>query len=210
MHALHQHDKPFVLGLTGGVATGKTVVAEMFETFGAKTIDFDTLSRIVVEPGKPAWNEIVAFFGQRVLRPDTTLDRKKLAEIVFRDTQKRKTLESFVHPRVAEEFTRAATEYAGESPDTVIQAVVPLLFETNMQSVFDRVVVVYAPEEVQIERVVERDGINRDAAADMISSQWPIEDKKSRGDFVIDNSGSLGETRKQVEIVWTELKRIQK
>ena len=209
MHVMGGSDRAFLLGVTGGIATGKTVVAEMIEELGAHTIDFDVLSRTVVEPGKRAWKEIVACFGEHILCEDGTLDRKKLADVVFNSKEQRAQLETFVHPRIAEEFAALVTEYTSREPEPVIQAVVPLLFETEMQRVFDRVLVVYAPEEVQIERLIERNSIDRQRAATMLDSQWPIEKKKDLGDFVVDNSGSLDQTRAQVEDVWKQLQRIR-
>ncbi len=209
LHAIRGQDNRLLLGLTGGIATGKSVVAEMFEELGARIIDFDVLSRTVVEPGKQAWQEIVAFFGEQVLHEDKMLDRKKLSEIVFQDMEKRKKLESFTHPRIGEEFVRLVNEYGAEDPDVIIQVVVPLLLETNMQFIFDKLLVVYSPEDVQIDRLVKRDEISREAAASMLASQWSIEEKKSYADFVVDNSGPLDDTRRQVEQVWTELKKVQ-
>jgi dephospho-CoA kinase len=210
MESPGQTGAPFLLGVTGGVATGKTTVAKMFEELGARTIDFDMLSRLVVEPGKQAWKEIVDCFGEEVLLEDRTLDRRKLAEIVFRDEKKRKKLESLIHPKVGEEFMRRVAEFAAHDPNGIVQAVVPLLFEVNMQSLFDKVLLVYAPEETQIERLVGRDGISRDMAAIVLASQWPIEKKRELADFIVDNSGSLEPTRKQVEQIWEELNRPQK
>jgi len=209
IESLRQKGTPFLLGVTGGVATGKTVVAEMFEELGAPTVDFDLLSRLVVEPGQQAWKEIVNYFGEGVLREDGTLDRSKLAMIVFQDEEKRKKLEGFVHPRVGEEFLKLVANYAADDTNTIVQAVVPLLFEVNMQSTFDKVLLVYAPEETQIERLVKRDGISRDMAAIVLASQLPIENKRDLADFIVDNSGSLEQTRAQVEQIWDDLKRVQ-
>ena len=123
--------------------------------------------------------------------------------------EKRKKLESFAHPRIGQEFVRLVYEHASKNPDAVIQVVVPLLIEFNMQHIFHKILVVYIPEEMQIERLMTRDGIPRDMAANMISAQMPIEEKRGYADYVVDNSGSLEETRKQVEKIWGELKKIQ-
>jgi len=209
VHVMGGSDRSFLLGVTGGIATGKTVVAEMIEELGARTIDFDVLSRTVVEPGKPAWTEIVDYFGEHILRKDRSVDRKKLADIVFENKEKREQLERLLHPRIGEEFTRIVAEYTSRGPESVIQAVVPLLFETDMQHLFDKVLVVYAPEEVQIERLMERDTIDCQSAAAMLASQWPIEKKKGLGHFVVDNSGSLDRTRAQIEDVWRHIDQIR-
>ena len=198
-----------LLGLTGSIATGKSTVAKMFEELGAKTIDFDVLSRVVVEPRKPAYNDIVAFFGKQVLNKDKTLNREKLREIVFRDLEKKRKLESFQHPRIGEEFVKLVGQYAGKDPNAIIQAVVPLLIEVNMHPLFHHVLMVYATEAEQKRRLIERDGISEEMAMNMINSQLSVDDKKGYCDLVIDNSGSLEETRKHVEAVWKKLKKIQ-
>ena len=210
INMLRGNDNRILLGVTGSIATGKTAVAEMIEELGAKTIDFDVLSRVVVEPGKPAYKDIVAFFGKQVLRPNKTLDREKLREIVFRDLEKKKKLESFQHPRIGEEFFKLVEQYASEDPNAVIQAIVPLLIETNMQAIFHHIVMVYASEEEQKKRLIERDGLTEDMAMNMIRSQLSVEEKKGYCDLIVDNSGSLEETRQQVEELWKKLKKIQK
>ncbi len=203
-------DNRLVIGVTGSIATGKSTVAAMLEELGAKTIDFDVLSRVVVEPGKPAYEDIVAFFGKQVLNKDKTLNREKLREIVFRDLEKKKKLESFQHPRIGEEFVKHVEQYAGEEPAAIIQAVVPLLVEGNMQPIFHHVLMVYATPEEQKRRLIERDGLSEEMAMNMINSQISVEDKKGYCDLVVDNSGSLDETRKQVEAIWKKLKKNQK
>ena len=203
-------DNRILLGVTGGIASGKTAVARMLEELGAPIIDFDVLSRVVVEPDKSAWKEIVAYFGEQVLQEDKTLDRKKLSEIVFRDLEKRKKLESFIHPRIFGEFTRLVKEFAAQDPGAIIQAVVPLLYEVNLQYLFHKVLLVYTPEEIQIERLMKRDGISREMAVNILSSQLPLEEKRSYADFIVDNSGSLEETKKQVQEIWEKLKKLPK
>ena len=157
-------DRRVLLGVTGGIASGKTVVSRMLEELGARTIDFDLLSRVVVEPGKPAWKEVVAYFGEQVLLEDKTLDRKKLSEIVFRDPEKRKKLEGFIHPRIYEEFSRLVKEFAAGDPEVIIQVAVPLLIEANLQHFFHKTLLVYIPAEMQIERLMDRDHVSREMA----------------------------------------------
>lgn len=207
---LRKEDPRILLGVTGGVASGKTTVARMIEDLGAPTIDFDHLSRVVVEPHKPAWKEIQAYFGKQVLRADNTLDRGKLAQIVFRDPAKRKKLESFLHPRIFNEFTRRAKAFKAKDPHAIIQVVVPLLFEAQMQDFFDKILLVYIPPAMQTDRLIKRDRISMEMAENIINAQWPMEEKKGYADFIVDNSGTLGETKRQVREVWRELKRMQK
>jgi dephospho-CoA kinase len=204
-----ENDNHLLLGVTGGIASGKTVVAKMLEGLGAPLIDFDVLARQVAEPGKPAFTLIVDYFGKEVLQGDGTLDRKKLSKIVFQDTEKRNQLEGFTHPPIYEAFLKRVKAITEKDPEAIIQAVVPLLIEKNLQSIFDKVLVVYVPEQQQIERLVERDGISRKEAAHMLKAQLPINEKLAYADFVVNNGGSMEETKKQVEEVWRELRRLQ-
>ena len=209
LETLRGKDNRLLLGVTGGIATGKTVVSKMLEEMGTPIIDFDIIARQVVEPEKPAWQEIVAYFGEQVLQEDRNLDRKKLSDIVFQDLEKRKKLEEFTHPRISEEFVRQVNEITDRNPDAIIQVAIPLLIELNLQYRFHKILVVYAPKEMQIERLMKRDGITRDAAANILKAQLPIDEKIGYADFVIHNEGSLEETKKQVEGLWESLKKIQ-
>ncbi len=203
-------DQRVLLGVTGGIASGKSTVARMLEELGAPIIDFDLLSRVVVEPGKEAWKDIVAFFGEQVLNPDKTLDRKKIAEIVFRDAEKRKKLEGYIHPRIYEDFKTQVKELTQKDPQAIIQVVVPLLIEANLQHLFHKILVVYVPEEIQIQRLMERDRIPREMARSILSAQLSIEEKKTYADYVVDNSGSPENTKKQTREVWRKLQEYQK
>jgi dephospho-CoA kinase len=207
---LRGKDRRVLLGVTGGIASGKSTVARMLEELGAPIIDFDVLSRVVVEPEKPAWRDVVAFFGEQVLNEDRTLDRKKISEIVFRDAEKRKKLEGFTHPRIYEEFTKRVKEITQQDPQAIIQIVVPLLIEANLQHLFHKLLVVYVPEEVQIQRLMKRDLITRETALNILSAQMPIEEKKTYSDYCLDNSGTIEETKKQVLRVWEEIKEYEK
>jgi len=123
------NDHRLVIGVTGSIATGKSTVANMLEELGAPIVDCDILSRLVVEPGKPAWEDIVSFFGEEVLQEDKTLNRKKLGEIIFQDAAKRKKLESIQHIRILDEMARLVEEHVGRNPNAIVQGVVPLLIE---------------------------------------------------------------------------------
>jgi dephospho-CoA kinase len=200
-------DNRLLVAVTGGIASGKSVVSKMLEDLGVPIIDYDVIAREIVEPGKPAWKDIVACFGERVLKEDRQIDRKNLSDIVFRDPEKRKQLESFTHPRIIEEGARQADEIARKDPDAIIQVAVPLLIEINLQDRFHKVLLVYVPRETQIERLMKRDGIAREAAESILKAQLPIDEKLRYADFVIHNEGTLEETRRQVEQVWEELKK---
>jgi dephospho-CoA kinase len=203
------NDQRLLLGVTGSIATGKSTVATLLEELGARTIDFDVLSRVVVEPGKPAWEDIVAYFGQQVLNEDQTLNREKLREIVFRDLEEKKKLEGFLHPRISEEFIKQVDEYTRKDPKAIIQAIVPLLIETNMQAFFHNILMVYASEDEQKIRLMARDGCSEEMALNMIRSQLSVEEKKGYCDLIIDNSGTEKETRQQVEKLWKKLEKLR-
>ena len=210
INALKGDDNRLLLGVTGSIATGKSTVARMLEELGAPMIDFDALSRVVVEPQKPAWNDIVTHFGRQVLLDDETLDREKLREIVFHDMEERKKLEGITHPRIGEEFFKLVDLYARKEKDPIIQVVIPLLIETNMQAMFDNLLMVYVPEEEQLRRLVKRDQTTEELALKIIRSQMPVEEKRGYCDLFIDNSGTIDETRERVEQLWEELRRIQR
>jgi len=203
-------DGRVLLGVTGGIASGKSTVARMLQELGAAVIDFDVLSRVAVEPGKEAWKDIVAFFGEQVLQEDKTLDRKKLSAIVFRDPEKRKKLEGFIHPRIYAEFAARVRELTQKDPRAVIQAVVPLLIEANLQPLFHKILVVSVPEEAQIRRLMERDGISQETARSILAAQLPLAEKEGYADYLVDNSGSIEETKRQVLAVWEKVKEFRK
>lgn len=195
-----------LLGVTGGIASGKSTVANMLEELGAPIVDLDIIARQVVEPGRPAFEEIVEYFGKQVLQQDGYIDRKKLSGIVFSDLEKRKRLEGFTHPRIMEEMSRHVNEIADRAPGSIIQVAVPLLIELNLQYIFHRVLLVYIPPEMQIERLAERDGITKEEAANILKAQLPIDEKVGYADIVIHNDKTLEETRKQVDELWEMLK----
>jgi dephospho-CoA kinase len=164
-------------GLTGGIATGKSTVSGMLSEAGAKIIDADKIARDVVEPGTPAYRDIVAFFGRAILLSDGTLDRKGLGDIIFNDPEKKKRLDAIVHPRVYQRTEARIAEIAAKSPDAVIILDIPLLLETGMRRNLAEVIVVYVPEDLQLQRLMARDQIDAEAALARIRSQIPL--KKS-------------------------------
>jgi dephospho-CoA kinase len=206
---LRGKDRRVLLGVTGGIASGKSTVARLLEDLGARIIDFDLLSRFVVEPEKPAWKDVVAFFGEQVLNQDRTLERKKISAIVFRDAEKRKKLEGFIHPRIYEEFAKRVKDITQQDPQAIIQVVVPLLIEANLQRLFHKILVAYVPEAIQIQRLMERDRISRKMAQKILSAQLSIEEKRTYADYLVDNSGTLENTKKQVQEVWQNLRQYQ-
>ncbi|HUT69229.1 MAG TPA: dephospho-CoA kinase [Desulfatiglandales bacterium] len=199
-----------IVGLTGGIGSGKSAVAEMFREEGAEVIDFDHLARLVVEPGKPAWRDIVDYFGPRILSSDRTLNRSALAEIVFSDEESRKALEGFTHPRIFEKRDALLERIKGKDPLSVVVIDFPLLFELGLRNGLDEVILVYVPREVQIERAANRNNLSREAVEKRLKAQMPIEEKRSLSDYVIDNQGSLTETRAQVQRIMRELRELSK
>jgi dephospho-CoA kinase len=197
-----------LIGLTGGIGTGKSTVAEMLSEQGAYVIDFDVLSRIVVEPDKPAWQDIIDFFGKSVLNEDRTLNRVKLGDIVFDDEEKRRQLQGFIYPRLFEEYSRQVEEIRQKDPGAIIIVDVPLLIEIRLQHMFEKIIVVYAPEEQQLQRLIERDGLTQKDAVKRLEAQMPIEEKLNHADFVIRNTDSLEDTRTQVQQVLKQLQQL--
>jgi dephospho-CoA kinase len=182
------------IGLTGGIASGKTTVAMLFAELGAKVIDTDVIAREVVAPGQPALEEIAAAFGDQVLRPDGRLDRGALRARIFACEADRKTLEAITHPRIRAEALRQA-DAAGGLYQLIV---VPLLVQSPLRESVDRVLVVDCPEEVQIERLVARDGESEDSARRILAAQSSRSERLAIADDVITNDGGLEKLREQV------------
>lgn len=199
-----------IIGLTGGIGSGKSSVAEMFKDEGAYVIDFDYLARVVVEPDTPAWRDIVDYFGQEILSPDRTLNRSKLAEIVFSDAQSRKALEGFTHPRIFEKRDTLLKDIKTKDPKAIVIVDVPLLFELSLNKNFGKIILVYVSRDVQIERAIKRDALLKEEVEKRLKAQINIEKKKLLSDYIINNEGSLKNTRDQVRKVIHELKKLKK
>ena len=199
-----------IAGLTGGIGSGKSTVARMFEEERVHVIDFDYLARLVVEPGKPAWREIVDYFGKDILSADGKVNRPALAEIVFSDDTSRKVLESFIHPRIFEEAKALIKIIEAKDPLAVIIIDFPLLFELGLNKNFDKVILVYAPRSEQLKRVMERDGFTQEEAEKRLDKQIPIDEKRSFSDYVINTEGGLDNTRNQVRKIVHKLNQLAK
>ncbi len=195
----------FVAGLTGGIASGKSTVSAMLAEAGIPVIDADRLAREAVEPGEPAYREVVAAFGPAVVGADGRLDRRRLAAIVFADPTARSRLEAIVHPRVFEAERAALAAVARERPGSVAVVDAALLLESGNYRWMDAVILVSAPRELQIERLMARDRLSRAEAEARLAAQWPLEAKRRYADFEIDNGGSLEATRAQVTRLAAEL-----
>jgi len=197
-----------LVGLTGGVATGKSTVANMFKKCGAPAIDADLLARQVVEPGKPAWRAIVKLFGKTILNPDRSLDRQALGSVVFRNPKKRQQLERIIHPRVAREQRRLVRRIIKRKPHTVVIYEVPLLFEACVDKRVDKIIVVTADRETQIARLRKRNGLSRAEALRRISSQMPLAKKRRRADYVLDGTTPRKTLAKQVSHLFRQLQTL--
>ena len=195
-----------VVGLTGGVASGKSVVADFFRELGAHIIDWDVLAREVVCPHLRAWEGIVEYFGKDILGDDLTINRRELGQIVFNDEMKLEKLNQITHPEIFKEDRRLTAEIEKLAPDALIVKDIPLLVEVAAQKLVDRIVVVYASEETQMKRLVGK-GLSQEDARTRIAAQLPLSEKVRYADFVIYNDGSLEETKRQVERVYALLRR---
>lgn len=191
-----------IMGLTGGIASGKSTVGRLLTLRGAKLVDADAVAREVVMPGEPALEAIASAFGQAVLNPDGSLNRPALGRIVFQDDAALRKLESITHPAIRETMRERIRTYADRDPDAMIVADVPLLYETKQEKLYEGIMVVYVPKETQLVRLMTRNDLSRDEAGRRIALQMDIEEKRRRADWVIDNSGSLEETERQVEQFW--------
>lgn len=197
-----------IVGLTGGVASGKSLVLQQFMKLGAYTIDCDVLSREAVIPCSNAWWAIVRRFGTDILKQDLELDRAKLRKIVFNDAELRTALERIIHPEVTRKMRERITaiaEIAAADPKAIVVVDVPLLIEIGMQDDFESVIVVYVSEATQIRRVMERDRILEDEAQKMVALQLPLKAKLPFADHVISNEGSPEATERQVRKIFTVL-----
>lgn len=193
-----------VFGLTGGIASGKSTVHTMFTALGAHVLDADAIYHRLITPVDGASSPLTARIEKRfpgVVRADGSLDRAALGRIVFANTSDRRDLEHITHPEVGAQFAREVQALADRGVDHVLYDV-PLLYERDLQKGMDGVVVVWVPRDIQRARLMARDGIDASMADTKLASQLPLDDKRARATWVIDNSGTLGGTQRQVENVW--------
>ena len=196
-----------LVGLTGGIATGKSTVAQMFKRCGAVVIDADQLARDVVRPGKPAWRDIVSLFGKNVLNSNGSINRQALGAIVFGDRRKLRRLERIIHPRVAREQRRLTRHIAERTPRAVVVYEVPLLFESGAHKRVDKIIVVTADRGTQIARLKRRNGLSRQEALRRIDNQMALARKVSRADAVLDGTDNKAAVRKEVRRLLTSFRR---
>ncbi len=194
-----------LIGLTGGIASGKSTVAAILRRLGAAIVNADDLSREVVDPGQAAWKEIVELFGTEVLQPDQTIHRQKLRSIIFNDPEARKKLEAIIHPRVRALAEQRIREHAAAGYEIVVYEV-PLLFEGNLHHWLRPVVLVATNIETQKKRLQERDHLTDDQAQKHIDSQMSLDEKRRLADYVIENDDSLANLESRVRAVLEEIR----
>jgi dephospho-CoA kinase len=197
-----------VVGLTGGVASGKTTVSRILQEEGACLIDADQIAREIVQPDTPAWHEIRKAFGDEVFDQSGSLQRKKLAALVFSDANQRDVLNRIIHPRIWKEIRDRLNEISRRDPRAIIIVDAALLVETEGHREMDKIIVVASSPAEQIERMKKRDGVEEQQARNVLASQMPLGEKLRVADFVISNEGSLEETEKKTREVFRELKKI--
>lgn len=195
-----------VIGLTGGIASGKSTVTEYLRELGAVIIDADILARKIVEPGQPAWKEIIEYFGPEVMGGDGQIDRVRLGQMVFSDAKKREALNRMTHPRVIEKTRELLEEARARDPEAVVVVVAPLLIEAGMVPLVNEVWLVTLDTEAQLNRLMRRDELDRSQAQGRVASQMSLSEKRKYAAKIIDNQGSPEETRAQVDKYWTALK----
>ncbi|WP_318240998.1 dephospho-CoA kinase [Ureibacillus galli] len=187
-----------IIGLTGSIASGKSTVANMLKDYGLPIVDADLVARIVVEPGTPTLQKIVEAFGEVALTEDGAMNRQKIGEIIFNDEEKRKQLNSIIHPAIRQEMLRQRDEHVAKGAQTVIMDI-PLLFESKLQHFVDKILVVSVTEETQLKRLMERNQLSEQEATARISSQLPLSIKEQGADAVINNNGTIEETAEQLQ-----------
>jgi dephospho-CoA kinase len=186
-----------MIGLTGGIASGKSTVAKMLRELEIPVIDADQIAREVVEVGEEAYLEIVKEFGEEILQEDRTIDRGKLGSIVFHNKEKRQLLNSIVHPAVRKKMLMQKEQYIRNGENTIVLDI-PLLFESNLTHLVDKIIVVYVDEHIQLQRLMERNSLSKEEAEVRMKAQMPLIEKVSKADAVINNNGTIEETKQQL------------
>ncbi|WP_440969915.1 dephospho-CoA kinase [Peribacillus frigoritolerans] len=192
-----------IIGITGGIASGKSTVSLYLQELGFTIVDADLASRAVVEPGEEAYHQVVKAFGEDILLTDGNIDRVKLGSIIFNDQEKRLLLNDIVHPAVRN-WMRVKTEAALSSGEETVFMDIPLLFESKLTFMVDKTLLIYVDEQVQLKRLMNRNGLSETEALARINSQMPLADKKALADAVIDNNGDINETKRQVKAILSE------
>lgn len=195
-----------LIGLTGGLATGKSLVCSMMAGLGASVIDCDLLAREVTMPGSEGLDKVVAEFGEAIVRDDGALNRKKLASVVFSDSGRLKDLEGILHPIIERLVLARSKEIISRDKDAIIVVDAALLFESGLSRSMDRNIVVVCEPKAQKQRAQQRGGLSIDQIESRIKAQWPLSRKSGMADYIVDNSGKINETLGQVREIWSKIK----
>jgi dephospho-CoA kinase len=196
-----------IVGLTGGIASGKSLVARIFKDLGAHVIDADRIVHDLLEPDQAAWREVVDHFGRDIVLADSSIDRRKLGELVFNDHEQRAWLNQCLHPKVFDVYTGLIHHLRNREPDALVIFDAALLIETGYHRKMDKLVVVYSELEQQVERLIGRDKLTPEQCQARIRSQMPLAEKRGHADYVIDNTGARENTDKQAREVFRKLKQ---
>ena len=199
--------QPIVVGITGGIASGKSTVLKEFKKLGAKIIDSDEIAHRIILKGTPTYKKIVKVFGKDILRPNREINRNKLGNIIFSDSKRRKVLEKITHPVIIDEIKKEINRFTKKIlpfRNGIIIIDAPLLFEARLTAVVDKIIVVWIPEKLQIERLIKRNKLTYKQAKQHILTQIPLEVKKKSADYVIDNTRSLHVTREQIKDIFSQ------
>ncbi|MBB6448204.1 dephospho-CoA kinase [Geomicrobium halophilum] len=192
-----------IIGLTGGIASGKSLLAQYLNDWGFPIVDADVIAREVVEPGKPVYKQLQSFFGEEIFHGDGTLDRKALGRIVFSDQEKRDQLNQMMHPAINEEMMRQKEDLIAQGHKTLVFDI-PLLVENGRTNIVDYVLLAYVEEDVQLKRLMERDRSSEEEALSRIRSQMPLEKKRNHADAIVDNSGHRKTSKEQLAHILAE------
>jgi dephospho-CoA kinase len=195
-----------LIGLTGGIASGKSLVTRVFRDLGAHVIDADKIVHNLLSPGQDACNEVVAHFGQDIQLPDGSIDRRKLGDIVFNHPEERAWLNQCIHPRVFEAYNAQVRHISEREPDAVVVLDAALLIETGYHKHMGKLIVVYASQQDQVNRLMARDRFTLEQAMARIASQMPLDEKRAYADHVIENTGTREETERQAREIFVKLK----
>ncbi|MEK5498244.1 dephospho-CoA kinase [Bacillus sp. FSL M8-0077] len=198
-----------VIGLTGGIASGKSTVSQMIKEKGIRVVDADIIAKEAVSKGSPALHQIVQTFGEEVLQPNGELNRQQLGAIIFSDEEKRKKLNAIVHPEVRKEMLKQRDEGVSNQ-ETFVVLDIPLLFESKLEGLVDRIIVVYTTPDLQLSRLMNRNDLSEEEALNRIHSQQPLEEKCQKADRVIENTKDLAFMRKQLENILNEWEHTDK
>ena len=199
--------KPGRIALTGGIATGKSTVAKLFAELGACILDADAAARKVVKPGASCWQQLRDFLGPAYFEENGTLERRKLRETIIHDDRSRLTVNAILHPHIMQELDRQWQSRRELHPELIMIFDIPLLFEADLGRHFDTIILAYTSREIQLQRLMARDGLSREEAEATLTMQLPIETKRAMAHLIIDNSFDLDQTRQQVRTSWNQLRR---